>query len=1323
MAKQLMILHLEDNQNDVELVKEILDLEGLKAKVISVDTKDAFIKVLKEEKIDLILADYSLPSFDGLSALELTRKMGLKTPFILVSAVLGEELAIEALHSGATDYVLKSRMERLIPAINRALKEVEERKRRAKLEKEISELEEMYRKIAERVRGFLKMDLPSGKYSLVDKFIEELSGYSIKEWYKSPNFIEKILHPDFKDYYRENFQRMREGFVPKMLEYKIIRKDGEERWWLQFNIGAYNTEQELVSVSIVLIDNTETKESTLKYQYLFENALVGMYRTEITTGRIIEANETMARIFGFDTVDEYKKIFVTQFYPDEKNRQEFLATIKAHGTLTGYQLQLLKKNGEKIWVSLSARIFPEEGFIEGVIIDITEQKKAQRELFEREHELENIFEHKGTATIIIEKDMIISKCNHQIETISGFKKKELEGKRKWTEFVHPDDLPRLLALDKQHRERNSTTPIAFECKIKHKAGHYFDAFLTASVIPGTTKSIASIIDVSKRKKAEQELTRDRLIFKLIAEAAVQTIDLRDLCQKVLTGLVENLGFDSGLIRIYFENERLLLPMAEVGLSKEARETLTHVSINNTDFPLSRFLTKEIIEPDVLQNDFLRNTDINAKFHYRSYISWPIFNSNQKFLGIIQIGSQKKIPLQESDRIFFENISKIFATAIERKMAEDALRESESQYRKLVESLPVQLGLLIVQEDEIKFASPTVFEMFEVSSIKDIIGSDLITFFSSESWEEMRVFLHSIYQSDGAPKLKLETKLKRASNEEFPAEIFATLTSYQGEPAVQLLISDLTERKKAEEAICDSEARYRTLVETSPFAIFLLSLEGDIHFVNKQAPKSFGMNTESELLGKNLFAFIVDKTTFDQKEFISEILHAGRVRNYELLFHRQDKTTFYADFSASVIVDAKGVPQAIMAIIQDITERKQIERNRRLLANIVENSKEVIITANEDGKILFANAAIEEILGYQPESIIGKDITLFAPPGSEEKQRNLFKSTLELGKVTFESILRQKNGILIPVIMTYVVIDDKEFNEKTINIIILDTSDLVELKETLKDRTFELETLNKVISAGYLARNMNELLDFTLTTVLNSLDFNGGAIYLIDEEKEQAFLKRSLGMSANFIREAKVLKIKSAPFKELFVAGRTIYVDNFMAKSEGHQQFGIQTLIGVPFFSKQVVIGGLLLSSKERRSLAKDELMTLEAIGREMGTALAKMQAEEELQSSQKYLQTIFNALENYILVFNKETNQILNVNIKFQEKLGYDLSKLLTMDIATITTEKTQKLLKNTLKSLRDGESKTMPLDFITQDGKVFSLKLHLSVIVFLDHQMVIAQN
>jgi len=260
MKALLKILHLEDNKIDVELVKEILTLEDVNCKITSVDTRSDYINALRDESIDIILADYSLPSFDGLSALKLTREMGLQTPFILVSAVLGEELAIEALQSGATDYVLKSRMERLVPAIQRALREIEASDQRKKLEITITDLEAMHQKLAERVRGFLKMDLPSGKFSLVDIFLEDLSGYTTQNWYDTPNFIQQIIHPDFKDYYLENFLQMQNGFVPKMLEYKILRKDGEERWWLQFNIGAYDIEQKLVSVSIVIIDNTETKD-------------------------------------------------------------------------------------------------------------------------------------------------------------------------------------------------------------------------------------------------------------------------------------------------------------------------------------------------------------------------------------------------------------------------------------------------------------------------------------------------------------------------------------------------------------------------------------------------------------------------------------------------------------------------------------------------------------------------------------------------------------------------------------------------------------------------------------------------------------------------------------------------------------------------------------------------------------------------------------------------------------------------------------------------------------------------------------------------------
>jgi len=465
MKTPLKIVHLEDNKIDVELVKEILTLEDLNFNITSVDNRSDFINALKEETIDIILADYSLPSFDGLSALKLAREMGLSTPFILVSAVLGEELAIEALQSGATDYVLKSRMERLVPAIQRALREKEERDQREKLEKEITELEEMHQKLAERVRGFLKMDLPSGTFTLVDMFLEDLSGYTTQNWYDTPNFIQEIIHPEFKDYYIESFKQMQNGFVPKMMEYKIIRKDGEERWWTQFNIGAYDIEQKLVSVSIVIIDNTETMESFLKYQNLFENALVGIFRSSIETGEIIEANETLAKLFGFETADELKEVSATQFYPSEKNRIEFLKLVQKEGFVKGYQMKLQRKDKTPIWVTMSAAIYQKEGFLEGVMTDITKQKLAQMELAAREKELENIFEHKGTATLIIEEDMIISNCNHQLEVISGYTKEEVVNKSPGDTFMVS-----ITFKNRGETEGNWSINIAFEAESWSQVG-------------------------------------------------------------------------------------------------------------------------------------------------------------------------------------------------------------------------------------------------------------------------------------------------------------------------------------------------------------------------------------------------------------------------------------------------------------------------------------------------------------------------------------------------------------------------------------------------------------------------------------------------------------------------------------------------------------------------------------------------------------------------------------------------------------------------------------------------------------------------------------
>ncbi|MEL6321200.1 MAG: response regulator [Cyanobacteria bacterium J06626_14] len=131
----LQIVLLEDDPIDCELIETTLKNGGIEGRFICIDNRRDFIDSVSQEPPALILADYVVPTFDGMEALEFTRQACPEVPFILVSGMSGEEQAIEAIKKGATDYVLKQRMERLVPAVQRALREYQERQERQKIAK------------------------------------------------------------------------------------------------------------------------------------------------------------------------------------------------------------------------------------------------------------------------------------------------------------------------------------------------------------------------------------------------------------------------------------------------------------------------------------------------------------------------------------------------------------------------------------------------------------------------------------------------------------------------------------------------------------------------------------------------------------------------------------------------------------------------------------------------------------------------------------------------------------------------------------------------------------------------------------------------------------------------------------------------------------------------------------------------------------------------------------------------------------------------------------------------------------------------------------
>jgi len=141
----LRLLHLEDDPVDAELITATLMEGNIPCQSQLVDTRQAFVAALKEGRMDLILADYSIPGFDGMTALILARQHCPDVPFLFVSATIGEELAIDAMHQGATDYVLKQRLGRLVPSVQRALRELDDRAERKRAEEALRQSEKQFR--------------------------------------------------------------------------------------------------------------------------------------------------------------------------------------------------------------------------------------------------------------------------------------------------------------------------------------------------------------------------------------------------------------------------------------------------------------------------------------------------------------------------------------------------------------------------------------------------------------------------------------------------------------------------------------------------------------------------------------------------------------------------------------------------------------------------------------------------------------------------------------------------------------------------------------------------------------------------------------------------------------------------------------------------------------------------------------------------------------------------------------------------------------------------------------------------------------------------
>ena len=276
--KSLNILILEDNPDDAEFMVAELKKNGYTITWNRVETKESFEKSLKDPP-DLILADYKLPSINALDALKIKQEIASTIPFIIVSGTIGEEFAVECIKAGATDYVLKDRLFRLTPVVERALKEAKEYEKH-------KQAEDLFKQLFLSSPNAIFI-IQDGKFKLVNpQFVKE-SGFSEEELLDEDSY--KLVYSKDRKMLRENIIKNLKNGLSSPFEYRAINKNGQLRWALQVITSITYQGERAVLGNIK--DISEIKQAQIRLKKSYQRLQKTMQDTIRVIAKVVEVKD------------------------------------------------------------------------------------------------------------------------------------------------------------------------------------------------------------------------------------------------------------------------------------------------------------------------------------------------------------------------------------------------------------------------------------------------------------------------------------------------------------------------------------------------------------------------------------------------------------------------------------------------------------------------------------------------------------------------------------------------------------------------------------------------------------------------------------------------------------------------------------------------------------------------------------------------------------------------------------------------------------------------------------------------------------------------
>src|ERR1700682_1995784 len=527
MRQPLRILSVEDDPKDAELIQDLLATEGIVCEVTRVDTEAALLASVEQGGIDLILADYSLPSFDGISALKVAMKACPDVPFIFVSGTLGEEVAIEALKIGATDYVLKTRLSRLVPSVLRALREATQRAERKRAEEALRQ-SEAYLAEAQRLShtGSFGWRPSTGEILWSE---ETLRIFQFDRATKqTAELVLQRVHPDDAALVKQTIERASQDGKDFEHEYRLVMPDGRVK---HVHVVAHALSDGSGGVEFVgaVMDTTESKRAEKELrrseEFLLEAQKLshtGSWRHDVASGAVTVSPE-IYRIHHIKPDEDASntEFFFSRFHPEDRKRVVDLferAEIEKTEFQVDYRIVLPGGTIKHLHTTGHPILSGSGGLVEfvGTAMDVTAAKQAEEALRRSESYLANAQRLIRTGSwawnVATRQSVYWSQENYRL---FGFNPEGgIPSDEAFYQRVHPEDRDRVrreVFLDRP--DEGSHFDLEFRIVLPGGAIKYIRStgHPVRNISGNVLEYIGTSIDVTERKRADEERERLRQV--------------------------------------------------------------------------------------------------------------------------------------------------------------------------------------------------------------------------------------------------------------------------------------------------------------------------------------------------------------------------------------------------------------------------------------------------------------------------------------------------------------------------------------------------------------------------------------------------------------------------------------------------------------------------------------------------------------------------------------------------------------------------------------------------------------------------------------------